>query len=45
VAARLLVDFERDLSRSKKLDLQSWRSRPLYVRARERVWSWFGEVF
>jgi cardiolipin synthase len=45
VAARLLVDFERDLSRSKRLDLQSWRSRPLYVRARERAWSLFGELF
>jgi cardiolipin synthase A/B len=45
VVARLLVDFERDLTRSKKLDLQSWRTRPLYVRAREKAWSLFGELF
>ena len=45
VVERLLVDFERDLTRSKRLDLQSWRSRPLYVRAREKAWSLFGEVF
>ena len=45
VVTRLLVDFERDLTRSKRLDLESWQSRPLYVRAREKAWSLFGEVF
>jgi cardiolipin synthase A/B len=45
VAARLRDDFERDLGRSKKLDLDSWRSRPLHIRAREKTWSLFGEVF
>jgi cardiolipin synthase len=45
LAARLLEDFERDLTKSKKLDLDEWRSRPLHVRAREKVWSTFGEVF
>lgn len=45
VAARLHEDFERDLTKSRRLDLQSWRSRPLYVRARERAWSLFGELF
>ena len=45
VAARLHEDFERDLTKSRKLDLQSWRSRPMYVRAREKAWSLFGELF
>ena len=45
LAARLLSDFERDLAKSKKLALEDWRSRPPHIRARERVWSWFGEVF
>jgi cardiolipin synthase len=45
LAARLREDFERDLGRSKRLDLDSWRSRPLHIRAREKTWSLFGEVF
>jgi cardiolipin synthase A/B len=45
VAARLREDFERDLGQSKRLDLDSWRSRPLHIRAREKTWSLFGEVF
>ena len=45
LAARLLQDFEADLKKSKKLDLESWQSRPLPERAREWAWSYFGEVF
>ena len=45
MAARLTADFERDVQSSKKLDLDEWRSRPLHVRAREKMWSLFGEVF
>jgi cardiolipin synthase len=45
VAARLGEDFDRDLQQSKKLDLQAWRSRPLHIRAREKAWSFFGELF
>ena len=44
-ASRLLEDFARDLERSTRLDLETWRSRPLHIRAREKVWSVFGEVF
>ena len=44
-AGRLMEDFERDRRRSKRLDLDSWRSRPLHIRAREKTWSLFGEVF
>jgi cardiolipin synthase len=45
VAARLREDFERDKRQSRRLDLESWRSRPLHIRAREKTWSLFGEVF
>jgi cardiolipin synthase A/B len=45
LAARLQADFERDLQRSLKLKLESWRSRPLHIRGREKLWSYFGEVF
>jgi cardiolipin synthase len=45
VAARLREDFEKDVRKSKKLDLESWKSRPFHIRAREKTWSLFGEVF
>jgi cardiolipin synthase A/B len=45
LAARLLQDFEQDLQRSKKLDLSEWRRRSPLEKARERFWSYFGEVF
>lgn len=45
LAARLETDFERDLTRSKKLDLEEWRSRPPHIRGREKMWNLFGEVF
>jgi cardiolipin synthase len=45
LAARLRADFERDLGRSARLELESWRSRPVHIRAREQVWSFVGEVF
>jgi cardiolipin synthase len=45
LAARLLQDFERDLTRSKKLDLESWRRRSPFERGRDWLWSYFGEVF
>lgn len=45
LAARLLQDFEADLKKAKKLDLESWRSRSILERTREHVWSYFGEVF
>jgi cardiolipin synthase A/B len=45
LAARLLQDFERDLTRSKRLDLESWRQRSPFERGRDWLWSYFGEVF
>lgn len=45
LASRLLQDFEMDLAKSKKLDLESWRSRPVLERSRDWLWSFFGELF
>jgi cardiolipin synthase len=45
VASRLTVDFEADLTRSKRLDLAAWRERSALEKIRERFWSLFGEVF
>ena len=45
LAARLLQDFEEDLTQSAKLDLERWRARPALERVREHVWSYFGELF
>jgi cardiolipin synthase len=45
LTARLLQDFERDAQQSQRLELESWRSRPLHIRGREQMWSLFGEVF
>jgi cardiolipin synthase len=45
LAERLRLDFERDLTKSKKLDLEEWRARPIHIRGREKMWSLFGEVF
>jgi cardiolipin synthase len=45
LAARLSEDFEHDLGRSKRLDLESWRRRPLLEKTREYFWSHVGEIF
>jgi cardiolipin synthase len=45
LAERFLASFERDLQVSHRLDLESWRRRSVFERAREHFWSYFGEVF
>ena len=45
LALQLSSDFETDLKRSKKIDLEQWRARPLHIRARDQAWSFFGEIF
>ena len=45
LASRLLADFQRDLGMSKRVELQEWKSRPVYARGRDWMWSFFGEVF
>lgn len=45
LAAQLTRDFETDMRRSVKIELAAWRERPLHIRAREKLWSYFGEVF
>lgn len=45
LAARLTADFERDRGRALRIELDRWRDRPFYLRAREKGWSLFGEIF
>ncbi len=45
LAARLMADFEKDLASSRRLELASWRNRPLLSKVREHFWAAFGEVF
>jgi cardiolipin synthase A/B len=45
LAAALTRDFEADMAKSKKLDAEEWRKRPLWQKAREFFWAQFGEVF
>jgi cardiolipin synthase len=45
VASQLTRDFEQDTRRSIAIDLDRWRTRPLHIRAREKLWGYFGEVF
>ena len=45
LASRLSLDFERDLRASTRLDLETWRARSPFLKAREWFWSAFGEVF
>ena len=45
LASRFLEDFELDLTRAQRLDLDTWRKRPIFDKARETFWSFFGEVF
>jgi cardiolipin synthase len=45
LARRFTEDFERDLRVSSRLDLATWRQRPLLEKSRETFWSYFGEIF
>ena len=45
LAERLLVDFERDMRASKRLELETWRKRGLLQKFREQLWAAFGEIF
>jgi cardiolipin synthase len=45
LAARLTDDFEKDRRVSQRIELQTWRERSLLQKAREKFWSYFGEVF
>jgi cardiolipin synthase len=45
VVSRLRSDFEKDVARSRRITLEAWRARPLYEKARDKMWSLFGEVF
>ena len=45
LAARLVKDFEQDLRRARKLELEEWRRRGPLEKVREHFWSYFGEIF
>jgi cardiolipin synthase len=45
LARRFTADFEQDLRVSSRLELSSWRQRPRLEKAREKFWSYFGEIF
>jgi cardiolipin synthase len=45
LARRFTEDFEQDLRVSSRLDLATWRRRPLLEKSREKFWSYFGEIF
>ena len=45
LAASLTEDFESDLRKSRRINRDEWRARPLHIRGRERLWSFFGEIF
>ncbi len=45
LGGELTKAFEADLTRSRVLDLEGWRRRPLWQRAYERFWSLFSELF
>jgi cardiolipin synthase len=45
LASELTRDFEQDMRRSFRIDVDDWRTRPMHIRAREKLWSFFGEVF
>jgi cardiolipin synthase len=45
LARRFTESLERDLLKSQRIDLDKWRRRPFFERARESFWSAFGEIF
>ena len=45
LAARLTQDFEQDLARSKRLELDDWRQRLAARKDARDFWSYFGEIF
>jgi cardiolipin synthase len=45
LAAALTRDFEHDLTKSTRLDAETWRHRSLWQKSRELFWSLFGELF
>jgi cardiolipin synthase A/B len=45
LATRFTGDFEADIRRATRLNLDEWRRRSPLEKAREKFWSLFGEVF
>jgi cardiolipin synthase len=45
LARRFIEDFDQDIRVSSRLELGAWRQRPWLEKAREKFWSYFGEIF
>jgi len=45
LARRFTDDLEQDLRVSSRLELATWRQRSMLEKAREKFWSYFGEIF
>ena len=45
LARRFTADFDQDLRVSSRLELSRWRQRSTLEKAREKFWSYFGEIF
>jgi cardiolipin synthase len=45
LADALTRDFEADIKKSIKLEAAAWRERPFWQKAREWLWSHYGELF
>ncbi len=45
LARRFTEDLEQDLRVSSRLELATWRKRPMLEKSRELFWSYFGEIF
>jgi cardiolipin synthase A/B len=45
LAGTLTRDFDADLKRSKRLDVETWAQRPMIDKSREFFWSFFSEIF
>jgi hypothetical protein len=45
LARRFIEDIEQDIRVSSRLEQATWRQRPRLEKAREKFWSYFGEIF
>jgi len=41
---QVVASFERDFAQSQEVDLASWRARPLWRRAKQRLWGWLDRL-
>jgi phosphatidylserine/phosphatidylglycerophosphate/cardiolipin synthase-like enzyme len=44
LTGQVVASFERDFAQSQEVDLASWRARPLWRRAKQRLWGWLDRL-